>query len=463
MTVKEWVRAKLIEHNFNAHEVKKLYPQFCKDTRSESNKESFRKEIGRCLRDLQNEAARHEQEKELQLEQFDRDALVDILVEETRKRGKPLNTNILREVAEDHGIAYEVFGRRIPDLATTLRQIYQENAFQIESSVTEEKLKGKITLLKRENDHLRKEAATVESITDAMTELCRTYTPLKEPEIMAGELGQREGVILVSDMHFDENVSEEETFTLGKYNAEIAKQRLDTLFNRVIENCGELGIKVLNIKFLGDMVSGIIHDELLINDELGITMAVIQLADYLAQWLCKLAENFHIKVSGIVGNHGRMFKKPHYKQKAELNFDFILYEFIRREVKTFVKEFTIPRSAFYIHDILDTGFMDIHGDTFLGGNGMNPISAAVNRDIAKLAGALRERGLVFNYVNMAHFHNPTETKSFDGIPIILNGSIIGPNEYSILKIKRAEKPAQVFYVVEQGRGMRYKDTIPLES
>ena len=70
----------------------------------------------------------------------------------------------------------------------------------------------------------------------------------------------------------------------------------------------------LVVPMLGDMISGDIHDELAITNVGNNLDQMIYGAHVIAQSLIRLAANFEeVFVPCVVGNHGRMTKKPPMK------------------------------------------------------------------------------------------------------------------------------------------------------
>ena len=66
---------------------------------------------------------------------------------------------------------------------------------------------------------------------------------------------------------------------------------------------------------LGDFVSGLIHEELVESAPDTIIEWVLGGSLVVSQFLLDLCENFEeVEFDGIPGNHGRMTKKPRFKQ-----------------------------------------------------------------------------------------------------------------------------------------------------
>ena len=88
----------------------------------------------------------------------------------------------------------------------------------------------------------------------------------------------------IADAHFGEIVDISQT-QINEYNPEIARFRIDKLFQEAIKYCDLVQVKDIDINILGDMLTGNIHEELIENSALPTVQTVIQMADYLSQWI----------------------------------------------------------------------------------------------------------------------------------------------------------------------------------
>lgn len=81
----------------------------------------------------------------------------------------------------------------------------------------------------------------------------------------------------------------------------------------------------------GDMVSGIIHDELKETNEYAITETLVYYVEQVAVYKVTCSEYDKISIPCVVGNHGRLTPKVKYKGSVKDNFDylFLLYATLR--------------------------------------------------------------------------------------------------------------------------------------
>lgn len=466
---KDWIIQKLENRDYDLTSLYNYedYNDFLQDTGSRSSFLSYCRVLRKYGNATTQKSKKIDGNKDVDIESYDdfhEDYLLEILEDEIQNRKAPLSLDDVKSIAEEKGIPYRAFIYQIPDLKNILKKLYQINLFHIESDKEINKVKHENKKMRKEINYYKENDIKDEKLIEVLSSVVEEYTPFKfnPPHVNKNNFNQdAEAVLLSSDWHWDETVNLEQMLGVNEYSINIAKKRIDKLFAETIKNAKIFGITTLNLLLLGDMISGELHD-LAENNELGVIEGLITLADYTAQHIRNLTKYFSkIKVLGLSGNHPRTHVKPRYKNKQIENYEYILYEFIRRETKNFV-EFDLPKSYMKLHEIMGYNFLSLHGDIIRGGSGLNAIPGNLSRDVSLLAGTLGKSGQTFEYVNMAHFHSSNVTKAFQGAKIIMNGSLIGPNEFSLGAIKKGEKPMQTFYVVEKESGVRFIDEIKLD-
>lgn len=460
MTAREWILSQLSDNGGDpaALKTEDMYMRFVTDTGSTAEYRSYLRRVQENTKGV----ADKQPQTVVDYSQWDADELVDILTEEITKMEKKPSLNDVKRIAREKDIPFAAILDRIPNLREIVDRIYRYNLYHLEDKKLITELQDERRELRRENRDLLKETVFEDRVLERIEPMVREYQPMSaEPSFFIASKNPREAHLMISDVHFDEIISVEEMNGINSYNPEIARIRIDKLFQEALSYCEEIGVRKLSVKLLGDMVSGRIHDELSENSELGITKSVFALADYLAQWIVYLKTKIeYVRVLGISGNHGRFDKKPRYKQRQSLNFDYIMYQFIRREVEGVVDEFVLPEAFWIILESMGFGIFSTHGDTLKGGTGLNPVSGTWGRDIGKLRATLDQYGQNFHIAEFGHFHEgDMKLKGFDGVRIIPNGSIVGANEYSLGQVKSAALPNQTIYSVEEDKGLVYHHAI----
>lgn len=272
---------------------------------------------------------------------------------------------------------------------------------------------------------------------------------------------QEDAVLMLSDIHFGANFTYEDTGGIAEFSFEKACSRLDSL-KYSVRDIYELhtqmyDIPTLNICALGDFVAGdnssgewsqnyikeVIAEQIIDGAE-----KIIELISY---WLTIFEKiNFY----GISGNHGRTGKKG--VEKWYNNYDYIAYRYIARVFKDNPRiNFVVPKSWWIKTSIRDWKFLLVHGDDIRGGT--FPVKKIKDFEL-QMAGIIKD---ITNYTLVGHFHNTAEITTNQG-RILLNGSVIGGDMYSIKQIHANSRPEQTFFGVNNSHGITWKYNIDLD-
>jgi hypothetical protein len=260
-------------------------------------------------------------------------------------------------------------------------------------------------------------------------------------------------VLLLSDFHAGEEVSSDEILNLNEFNMDILKDRLEKIFKNTIELCETHNLfdaNRINVWMLGDMVSGLIHEELL--QGTSVADEVILTSEHLSTMLHDFAKEFkNVNVCGVVGNHGRFDKKPYNKKKYS-NLDYILYKHVEAKCYDIQNiSFNLPKCPYIIESIFDYNFFISHGDTYTK-SAMYPQSG-VKRTSDNISNTLSyTQNKYIHYYCLGHFHNINQFERAGG-KIIMNGSLIGYNEYAFNKNFSFSEPKQVAFIVNEKFGV----------
>jgi len=453
----DWIRSKLSKHD--RYEVLEMYDQFKEETESNASFETFRKSISKEYNALNNIEVTEN-------ESFDvKESFINVFEDFIEKNKKKISYSDIPQIAKEYVLNEDTVKSMLSDseVIKILDVIYKVNALHIETKVEKNTLLDQIKILKAENNYLMKNQVEIEKIMSILDQAVTEYEPFDKPNIiLENNKKKKTALLMISDIHIGEIVKKEDTLGLNEYSTEIAKKRIDTLFKKCIDNCKELNVSDIVVALGGDLISGIIHEEILRNSDDSLTKIIIGLADYLAQHIRELTKYFNsIKVYSVVGNHGRVLAgKPYYANYSELNFETLILNFMQRELKNVVEEFVLPEGLFTIFNVMGKTICLTHGHIFKGGNGFQVVPNTVSRDSAKLVGMIEMTSKRVDYFIIGHFHNPGIGQSFIGnIPVYINGTIMGANAYTISNYKNAIPPSQTLLIMEENIGVKYYNEI----
>jgi len=254
--------------------------------------------------------------------------------------------------------------------------------------------------------------------------------------------------LLLSDTHFDEVVLAEEVGGLNAYNRTIAEQRLQMW----TENSVKMAKHYLSgvtydgavVMLGGDIFSGDIHEELAQTNEDTILGSLLHWAEQICAALLIIADEFgSVHVPCVVGNHGRMSRKPRMKLRARTNFDWLLGKMVERHLSS-DKRFTfqISENADTLIQIYGHGHLLTHGDQVSGGGGIGGIWPPIMRMRARKSQRALDIGQPFETLWMGHWHQYISTPY-----LIVNGSTKGLDEYAWISNFGYEPPQQALAIV----------------
>ena len=320
-----------------------------------------------------------------------------------------------------------------------------------------ETLKAESKLWKKLYEKAIQENAKKDLVVDSI----RSLTPaFRSVPITSSTMGIRKHskqivVAPLSDTHVGDNVKGEQIGGLNSYDIDIFNRRLFGWANLVLQlvelRRTFVPINELVVPMLGDMISGDIHDELARTNIDNCMGQMIRGANLIAQALMLFAPNFQkIHVPCVVGNHGRMTRKPPMKDKY-MDWDYMLYQWIAAFCKNQKNiTFDIPKSFINLFSVYDNTILIMHGDSVSGGGS----NTSITRAITSLRGVLQYRKnlnvelgiedetVQFDNVMIGHFHRIDEIDIGTG-ELHICGCMKGPDEFALQRLHTASKPKQL--------------------
>ena len=320
-------------------------------------------------------------------------------------------------------------------------------------------LKEQINVWKRKYTHVLKQLNFEEKFLELAKQMIKALPQPEKPVEIRSEFFMNKRVeenltLIVSDVHAGEVVSSEETFGFNEYNFNIMIERIRNLFGTVIDiainKLVGYKFKELNIDFAGDILTGVIHDELMETSDLVVVEAILLSAYVFASAISAVTPYFEkVNLHGVVGNHGRVTKKIRYKRSYN-NYDYLFYKLLQVYLAKHKNvTFMFPKNWFLVYENNGYNVCMFHGDSIKTWAGVPWYG--IQRAVSKLANLLAKKGIIIDIWQLGHFHQDAS------IPdnTLINGSLIGPSEFSIKKFYSVAPPSQKLYGCHRDIGITF--------
>lgn len=287
-----------------------------------------------------------------------------------------------------------------------------------------------------------------ERVKAALVESVQAWKPRYTPRpLRKGEhRAKHEMALLWSDLHYPEVVSLEETNGINRFDPDVMWSRLDTLRDRIASHVDQrkYPVDVLHVWALGDMLSGNIHEELAETNDIPLAEATVNLGLEGARWLESLLElGFReIRFAGVVGNHPRFHKKPRAKQAFD-NADWIAYHTMKLALqRNEAIGFEIPKATRWPVTLFDRYRVLLwHGDGVRSTMPGVPWGGIMRRAQA-LQNEYTAADQPIDYFCVGHFHQLNDTTAGGHTRVYMNGSVKGPDEFTLKAFGSGEPPRQ---------------------
>lgn len=325
-----------------------------------------------------------------------------------------------------------------------------------------------IRFLQGEVARLKKGAINTAVIREEILKLARTTPPVPDwLSFVPKRRGSSPGIptLLLSDLHWGEVVDPLQIGGVNEYNLEIAKRRLKNVtlgtVNVLKNHMVSTNYEGIVVAMGGDSLSGDIHEELTITNEVPSMVALVDLLGEMVWVLETMAENFgKVFVPCVAGNHTRTNPgKPRAKERAHLSFDWLLYVLLEKHFKKDDRiTFLIPDGPDAQFNIHAQRYLLTHGDQFSGGDGMIGPLGPITRGDHRKRTVYGQTNRPYDTLVMGHFHTLIQMPSK-----IVNGSLVGYNEYATTKNFPFEVPRQALWLTHPERGITFQVPIDAED
>lgn len=268
-----------------------------------------------------------------------------------------------------------------------------------------------------------------------------------KPRMSEGK-SEATAIAVATDWHIGATVHPEQVNFLNEFNIPIAKARISTFFERVVRLTNkerqDIQIDELVLFLGGDMIDGSLHLDTIMNNEVAEPMKQAVIAqECIESGLQFLKEHGNFKRITVVctdGNHGRVTQKLHAASRKGNALEYFLYFNLAARHPDL--NWVIADGLHVYVQVYHYTLRFMHGDSISYG-GVNGPYTYLNRRIYEWDAARRA-----DITIMGHLHRYT----IGGRKFLINGSIIGHNEYGLSLGGEYQPPIQSFFLLDKKRG-----------
>ncbi len=280
--------------------------------------------------------------------------------------------------------------------------------------------------------------------------------PIRPREHSSG-LREATAVALASDWHVEENVEGHKVNGVNEYNLEIARYRASRYFAGLTYlikyHQAHFVIRDLALWLGGDLITGYLRNEDMEDNECSPVQAIAALHVWISEGIRHVLETTDIELMSVVcnsGNHGRLTHKMQPRTREANSIEWLLYVGLDREFANEPRvKFTLPYGSQTYVNVYEFVLRFTHGDETKFGGGIGGIMIPIRKAIAKWQ-TVRHADLTI----MGHYHQEHFLRD-----LVVNGSLIGYNEYALSIAAPYEDPRQGFFLVDKHRGMTFPATV----
>lgn len=271
------------------------------------------------------------------------------------------------------------------------------------------------------------------------------YEPLKPAERELIKIkSDNDLVIMLSDLHIGQTFAS----AWGRYNLEVAKDRMNQYLNKIIEIKDRHNSENCFVTLQGDMISNSIHKTIAITNRENVIEQVISASEMITAFLAELSKIFNnVTVASVVGNHSRIDKKEDALKDERL--DTLIEWYAKSKLENFENiEFIEPYdNTFNCFVVRNKHYFIVHGD-------YDKFDMAGVAKLSMMAG-------YFPYcILFGHRHFPATTE-INGIKLVQSGSFPGAGDDHTIELRLSGKPSQTVLVCNED-GIECNYTVELD-
>jgi len=283
-------------------------------------------------------------------------------------------------------------------------------------------------------EHARVENAIAAYDKEIIRLLGEHRIAVRPPKLPAPKKGDAEGIVHVSDVHFNELID----LPCNQFCFNVAAKRMRKFALEAIRLFDAYGVKRVLIALTGDILNSDRRIDELLSQSTNRASALFLAVRILHQFLLDFAGKYAVSVASVTGNESRMAENIAWsKLAAQDNYDITAFN---------VLELLFPDGAvkFLRGDDPNEQVVPVNGRNILLLHGTK-IGKDAEAEVGKIVGRYARRGVIIHYVLFGHLHTAFLSDYF-----ARSGSLPGANAYSEEGLNLSSRASQNCYIVNGG-------------
>lgn len=331
-----------------------------------------------------------------------------------------------------------------------LEQLRQEASPSLSHDVAVSRAKAETARLRQQNAQAVERIQALEAQVEFLTGL-DPPKPSKRSAKKTKPEGDGAFLIVLGDWHAEEEVDPATISQPNEYNLEIFATRAERAFAKGVRMLHALTRELSQVDevvvvFLGDLLTGYLHPENQVSNQVGPAEVIGVLRDQMAaglDYVVREAGVSTVRVAASYGNHGRMTQEKRYGTAWKTSLEYLLYSDMAKRDAARGIPWQIARGYHNVIEVKGHRIRCHHGDAIKYQGGIGGFTVTANRNIWRWN---RKDAVEFDLFGHLHqFHRDAKWMSI--------GSLIGYNAYAEAKGFEWEPPSQGFAVVDRKRGV----------
>lgn len=342
---------------------------------------------------------------------------------------------------------------------------------------TDDLLKEK-QLLRARNENSRltkinKELLTIDNKHDIFIEEIKSiiaadkkFVPKNRVTIQKPTKGHTETfAAALSDLHLSELVLPKDSNYINEYNTVMAANGLWEYKQAIVEvynlHKKAYSFDEVWVLLLGDLISGTIHWEQLVTNELTDPAAVVLASRLLAMFFRDLQKDLRVKITAdcVQGNHPRMTAKMPTKKQAHTNLDWLIYEILKEDLKRDGIDITIHTSQIGMRKVYGHNYVFEHGIEVKSGREEefeDRIRSMFDDPVYRRATGYQ--GASFDQLVIGNMHKEKFLQR-----TVVNGAFVGQNELGQSWRLKPIKPTQLVWGISRSYARTWQYSLDVAS